>query len=166
MMIFLPFPDFRNHRLGSHTAYHTDTPISGNNISKAFNCYSTLKNHHNIPYDEIYYESEAKEFLHSFPLIGSKSLTCVLKNDERYFLRQRNSTSSSLNSISMKEYLLSKPMKALLQEAENIQIQKLTMPNTTTTNNNNSKLYISNNYSISNQSLWVDKYAPKSFAEV
>jgi hypothetical protein len=130
-------------------------------------------------------DPNASTFLHSRPDVCSKNVPCILENGSRFFLRKRtnclgnrghensegdtgSSTSTSKNKSGKSENLLSKSMDELLKEADNLKIRNLTNKERIKieelekefTGNENSEL------SVHEKGLWVDKYAPKMFAQL
>ena len=130
-------------------------------------------------------DPNAGTFLHSRPDVRSKNVPCILENGSRFFLRKRtnclgnrghensegdtgSSTATSKNKSGKSENLLSKSMDELLKEADNLKIRNLTKKERIKneelekefTDNENSE------HSVHEKGLWVDKYAPKMFAQL
>ena len=128
-------------------------------------------------------DPNARTFLHSRPDVCSKNVPCILENGSRFFLRKRKSclgnrghensegdtgSSTSMNISGKSDNLLSKSMDELLKEADNLKIRNLTNKEIIK-NEELEKEFTDNDdseHSVHEKGLWVDKYAPKMFAQL
>lgn len=128
-------------------------------------------------------------YTHQRPVQGDSSLTCVLEDGSRVFLRRTKRSlpahASDLSvSVSGGSHLLSKSMKELKQEAKDLQVANLAAK----ARKEDALIFSEGNFAVpedeaesetsniltnlpaasaSNQmGLWVDKYSPKEFSQL
>ena len=132
-------------------------------------------------------DASSPKYLHTRPDTSCANITCILENGSRFFLRKRTncqgnrgyeninvendkSKTVKVSNKVEKQYgnLLSKSMEQLLEEADSLRIRNLT--NKEKIKNEESEKDFTNNshteHSVHEKGLWVDKYAPKTFAQL
>eukprot|EP01038_Epipyxis_sp_PR26KG_P015121 gene15121-20348_t len=115
------------------------------------------------------HENDMKKYIHSRPPMEDKQLSymdCTLSNGSKCFLYKRVTPTLSFDSHNSSEIsLLSKPIQQLMKESESIQINSIVSKQLTDTGELHSSIH-AQNLMVTGGSLWVDKYAPKSFMEL
>ena len=133
-------------------------------------------------------DANSPKYLHTRPDTNCTNVTCILENGSRFFLRKRinyhgnrgyeniNSENGEPKTITASQSkverqhgnLLSKSMEQLLKEADSLRIRNLT--NKEKIKNEESEKDFTNSshaeHSVHEKGLWVDKYAPKTFAQL
>lgn len=132
-------------------------------------------------------DASSPKYLHTRPDASCTNVTCILENGSRFFLRKRinchgyrgyenidieNDKSKTITVSNKVEKdcgnLLSKSMEQLLKEADSLRIRNLT--NKEKIKNEESEKDFTNSshaeHSVNEKGLWVDKYAPKTFAQL
>lgn len=135
---------------------------------------SSVSYHSNIyddaPYDGLYYKVDANSCISSLPLLSNRTHeTCVLYDGTRSFLKPHESSSVSSEECRIhpleqirSSTMLSRPMHVIEKEADQIELQQLLKNDT-----NMSEIEVDSGLSyLGEPDLWVDKYSPKSFAQL
>ena len=108
-------------------------------------------------------KTDSNAYLHERPDIGDKSVTVVLDDGSRHFLKKRGEVNNGTAHVKSSFFpanggLLTTPMRALAREAEALQVNMLT--------NRSNPAPVNHTYLARENVLWVDKYAPKAFSQL
>jgi len=109
--------------------------------------------------DEDYRRTPSASYLLKLPTYNDINITCTLLNGDRYFIKTTNFREIPQTGNKMSN-LLRRPIRALIEEAEQIQISRNSYVKDS---KGSQELPLQLSY---DDKLWVDKYSPKGFSQV